>query len=46
LAIVSELIGVKKMSWRIIVVALAVYTGTFICATFIAEIMLHLEGII
>lgn len=36
----------KKMSWRIIVVALAVYTGTFICATFVAQVMLHLEGII
>ena len=36
----------KKMSWRIIVVALAVYTGTFLCATLVAEIMLHLEGII
>ena len=36
----------RKMSWRIIVVALAVYTGTFIFATAIAEFMLHIEGVI
>lgn len=36
----------RKMSWRIIVVALAVYTGTFLCATAIAQVMLHLEGLI
>lgn len=36
----------KQMSWRIIIVALAVYTGTFLFATAIAQIMLHLEGII
>ncbi len=36
----------RQMSWRIIVVALAVDTGTFVCATLIAQIMLHLEGII
>lgn len=36
----------KSMSWRIIVVALAVYTGTFICAAVVAQIMLKFEGII
>jgi hypothetical protein len=36
----------RKMSWRIIVVALAIYTGTFVFATIIAQIMLHLEGVI
>lgn len=36
----------RQMSWRIIIVALAVYTGTFFFATLIAQIMLHLEGII
>ena len=36
----------KRMSWRIIVVALAVYTGTFVFATLIAQFMLHLEGVI
>ena len=46
LSIGKDLDAFKKMSWKIIVVALAVYTGTFICATFIAQIMLHIEGII
>lgn len=46
LAIGKDLEAFKKMSWKIIVVALAVYTGTFLCATAIAQIMLHFEGII
>lgn len=36
----------KQMSWRIVVVALAVYTGTFVFATIIAQSLLHIEGII
>lgn len=36
----------KQLSWRIIVVALAVYTGTFVFATLISQIMLGLEGVI
>lgn len=35
----------KALSWRIIPVALAVAAGSFICATVLAEIMLHLEGV-
>lgn len=46
LSIGKDLAVFKKMSWRIVVVALAVYTGTFICATAIAQVMLKLEGII
>ncbi|CQR71011.1 hypothetical protein SOV_45210 [Sporomusa ovata DSM 2662] len=46
LAIGKDLEAFKKMSWKIIVVALAVYTGTFLCATAVAQIMLHFEGII
>jgi len=46
LSIGKDLAVFKKMSWRIVVVALAVYTGTFICATAVAEVMLRLEGII
>lgn len=46
LAVGKDLAMFKKMSWRIIVVALAVYTGTFVFATFIAQLMLHIEGII
>lgn len=36
----------KAMSWRIIVVALAVYTGTFICASVVAQFLLKFEGVI
>lgn len=46
LAIGKDIEAFKKMSWKIIIVALAVYTGTFLFATIIAEIMLHLEGTI
>lgn len=46
LAIGKDLEAFKKMSWKIIIVALAVYTGTFLCATAIAQIMLHFEGLI
>lgn len=46
LSIGKDLAIFKKMSWRIVVVALAVYTGTFLCSTAIAEVMLRLEGII
>jgi len=46
LTIGKDLAMFKQMSWRIIVVALAIYTGTFVFATVIAQIMLHLEGLI
>lgn len=36
----------RNMSWRIIVVALAVYTGTFVCAAVVAQFLLKFEGII
>lgn len=36
----------KNMSWRIIVVALSVYTGTFICAAIVAQFLLKMEGVI
>ena len=36
----------KEMSWRIVVVALAVYTGTFVFAVIIAETVLRAQGII
>ena len=36
----------KTMSWRIIVVALAVYTGTFLCAAIVAQFLLKFEGVI
>lgn len=41
----KDLEAFKKLSWRIVPVALAVAAGSFLCATILAEIMLHLEGI-
>ena len=41
----KDLQAFKALSWRIVPVALAVAAGSFICATALAEIMLHLEGI-
>lgn len=35
----------KRLSWRIVPVAMAVASGSFLCATALAELMLHLEGI-
>ncbi len=35
----------KQLSWRIVPVALAVAAGSFLCATVLAEFVLHLEGI-
>lgn len=46
LAVGKDLDSFKKMSWRIIIVAIAVYTGTFLFATMIAEVMLRFEGLI
>ena len=41
----KDLDAFKKLSWRIVPVALDVAGGSFICATALAELMLHLEGI-
>ncbi len=41
----KDLAAFKQLSWRIVPVALAVAGGSFLCATALAEIMLHLEGI-
>ena len=41
----KDLDAFKKLSWKIVPVALAVSAGSFICATALAEIMLHLEGV-
>jgi hypothetical protein len=46
LSVGKNLAMFKKISWRIVIVALTIYTGTFICATTIAQVMLRLEGII
>jgi hypothetical protein len=46
LSIGKDITAFKQMSWRIVVVALAVYTGTFLFATLIAEMLLRFEGVI
>ena len=46
LAVGKDLPMIKQMSWRIVVVALAVYTGTFVFAVIIAETVLRAQGII
>lgn len=46
LALGKDIEEFKKISWRIIPVALAVFTGTFIFAALIAQVTLHWEGVI
>ncbi len=46
LALGKDLPVLKKMSWKIVVVGLAVITGTFLLATIVSQIALSLEGII
>ncbi|WP_392562614.1 hypothetical protein RHO12_03775 [Orbus sturtevantii] len=46
LAIGKDLALFKSISWRIIPVSLAVFSGTFIFAALIAQLTLHWEGII
>ena len=45
LAIGKDLALFKSISWRIIPVSLAVFSGTFIFAAIIAQITLHWEGV-
>ena len=46
LSLGKDLGAFRRLSWRIIPVALAVTAGTFVCATALAQIVLHLEGLI
>lgn len=41
----KDLEAFRNLSWRIVPVALCVAAGSFLCATALAEVMLHLEGI-
>lgn len=45
LSLGKDIPAFKRLSWRIVPVALMVASGSFICATVMAEIVLHLEGI-
>lgn len=46
LALGKDLPVLKKMSWRIVIVGLAVISGTFILATIVSQVLLILEGVI
>ena len=45
LSVGKDMEAFKRLSWRIVPVALAVAAGSFVCATVLAEIMLGLEGV-
>ncbi len=45
LSLGKDIPAFKRLSWRIVPVALMVATGSFLGATIMAEIVLHLEGI-
>ncbi|WP_301861237.1 DUF3100 domain-containing protein [uncultured Megasphaera sp.] len=45
LSLGKDIPAFKRLSWRIVPVAIMVASGSFLCATLMAEIMLHLEGI-
>ena len=44
LAVGKDLKLFQQLSWKIVIVAVAVYTGTFLGATAIAEVILKLTG--
>ena len=44
LSLGKDLDSFKKLSWRIIVISLVVYTGTFFFAAMFAEIIFKLQG--
>lgn len=46
LAIGKDLALFKRISWRIIPVSLAVFSGTFLLAALIAQVTLHWDGVI
>lgn len=46
LSLGKDIEAFKKLSWRIVPVALASAAGCFLCATMVAQVMLHLEGAI
>ncbi|MDF7670214.1 hypothetical protein PT276_03185 [Orbaceae bacterium ESL0721] len=46
LSIGKDLALFKRISWRIIPVSLAVFSGTFIFAALVAQMTLHWEGVI
>lgn len=45
LSLGKDIEAFKRLSWRIVPVALAGVTGTFICSALLAQLLLHLEGL-
>lgn len=46
LSVGNKLHALKKMSWKIVIVAIAVFIGTFFGSAIIAQIVLKMQGII
>lgn len=44
LSLGKDLDSFKKLGWRIVVISLVVYTGTFLFATLFAEIVFKIQG--
>ena len=44
LSLGKDIESFKKLGWRIVVISLVVYTGTFLFATLFAEIVFRLQG--
>lgn len=44
LSLGKDLESFKELGWRIVVISLVVYTGTFLFATLFAEIIFKLQG--
>lgn len=44
LSLGKDMESFKKLGWRIVVISLVVYTGTFLFATLFAEIVFKLQG--
>ena len=44
LSLGKDIESFKKLGWRIVVISLVVYTGTFLFATLFAEIVFKLQG--
>lgn len=46
ISIGNKLVDIKKLSWRIVLVALVVFTGTFFGSALVAQFILKMQGII
>ncbi|MEJ8547944.1 hypothetical protein [Brevibacillus borstelensis] len=44
LSLGKDIDSFKRLSWRIVVISLVVYTGTFLFATLFAEIIFRIQG--